>query len=115
MSESLHARYARFVHDVPRHTDTIDGVPWSWIDAGSGSTALGSGEMAGRPAWQGHVLVIHSDNDGIAKPADQVRLREIYPSAQWHEFAGTGHSSYSQQPQAYAAVVRAFVERVLAR
>lgn len=276
MSESLHDRYARFLRDVPSHTETIDGVPWSWIDAGSGSTALVvlpgavggaglffvlfqelsslirvvgidvpyvtdavptleqletllrtrgveraiflgasfsgllvqafarrypartlalilshtgptdpsrgpkerayarraaripagllrgmlrllvrllvrgtdergfwirrydealapltresmvsryslaasidelSGQMAARPAWQGHVLVIHSDNDGIAKPADQVGLREIYPNAQWHEFAGTGHSSYSKQPDAYAAVVRAFVERVLA-
>ena len=59
--------------------------------------------------------MIHSDNDAIAKPADRVRLREIYPNAQWHEFTGSGHSSYSKQPEAYAAVVRAFIERILLR
>ena len=274
MSEDLHARYARFVRDVPCRSDTIDGVPWTWIDTGSGSTALVvlpgavggaglffvlfqelsplirvigvdvpyvadaaptlsqleallrargvdqaiflgasfsgmlvqafaqrypamtralilshtgaidpsratkerayarraaripagvlrgmlrllvrllvlrteerafwirrydealapltresmvsryslaasidelSGGMTPRPAWQGDVLVIHSDNDGIAKPADQARLRAIYPNAQWHEFTGTGHSSYSKHPVAYAAVVRGFVEQL---
>jgi len=74
-----------------------------------------AGAMPARPRWQGDVLVIRSDNDCVTKPDDQVRLREIYPHAQWHEFSGTGHSSYSQQPLAYAAVVRAFVELVLAR
>jgi pimeloyl-ACP methyl ester carboxylesterase len=73
-----------------------------------------SGAMPPQPAWQGDVLVIHSENDAIAKPADRARLRDIYPSAQWHEFTGGGHSSYSKQPEAYAAVVRAFIERVLA-
>lgn len=63
-----------------------------------------------RPAWTGDVLVIHSDNDAIAKPAEQDRLRAAYPQARWHQFRGTGHSSYSNSPQAYAAVVREFVE-----
>lgn len=277
MSESLHDRYTRFVRDVPRHTDTIDGLPWSWIEAGSGSTALVvlpgavggaglffvlfqdlsalirlvgvdvpyvadagstleqleallrargveraiflgasfsgllvqafagrypgrtralilshtgpldpsrapkergyarraakipagllrgmlrllvrllvrrtderafwirrydealapltresmvsryslaasldelSGGMPAPTAWHGDVLVIHSNNDRVTKPQDQARLRDVYPQAQWHEFSGTGHSSYSQRPEAYAAVVRAFVERILAR
>jgi pimeloyl-ACP methyl ester carboxylesterase len=55
------------------------------------------------------VLVIHSDNDAIAKPTEQQRLRHQYPDAQWTEFTGAGHSSYSRDPIAYAAAVRAFV------
>ena len=74
-----------------------------------------AGAMPARPPWPGHVLIIHSDNDRVTKPKDQTRLREIYPNAQWHEFTGTGHSSYSRHPEAYAAVVRGFVERVLAQ
>jgi pimeloyl-ACP methyl ester carboxylesterase len=65
-------------------------------------------ELNGRP-WQGAMLVIHSDNDAIAKPAEQERLRRHYPDAQWHEFTGAGHSSYSRDPIAYAGVVRAFL------
>jgi hypothetical protein len=38
--EDLETRYARFVRDVPRRTETIDGVPWAWRETGSGSTAL---------------------------------------------------------------------------
>lgn len=64
-------------------------------------------------AWTGDVLIIHSDNDRVTKPKDQQQLRETYPAARWHEFAGAGHSSYSRDPGAYAAVVRSFVEDLL--
>lgn len=57
--------------------------------------------------------MIHSDNDAVAKPEEQVRLGAAYPAAQWHEFTGAGHSAYSQKPEAYAAVVRRFVEGLL--
>jgi pimeloyl-ACP methyl ester carboxylesterase len=62
--------------------------------------------------WDGKVLVIHSDDDAIAKPAEQARLREQYPGAEWIEFKGAGHSSYSSDPLAYALAVRAFVSRI---
>lgn len=66
-------------------------------------------EELGGPAWAGDVLVIHSDNDAIAKPEQQARLRQQYPDAQWVEFTGAGHSSYSRDPLAYSAAVREFV------
>jgi pimeloyl-ACP methyl ester carboxylesterase len=62
--------------------------------------------------WAGDLLVIHSDNDAIAKPEQQRRLRDQYPQAQWTKFENTGHSSYSRDPMAYAAAVRAFITRV---
>src|SRR3954466_1902981 len=66
-------------------------------------------EMAGAGAWNGPVLVIHSNDDAVAKPAEQVRLRHAFPGAAWHEFHGAGHSAYSMSPEAYADVVAAFV------
>ena len=70
-------------------------------------------EELGGPAWTGDVLVIHSGNDAIAKPEQQARLRQQYPSARWVEFTGAGHSSYSRDPVAYAAAVRQFVSRLV--
>jgi pimeloyl-ACP methyl ester carboxylesterase len=63
--------------------------------------------------WRGDVLVIHSDNDVIAKPEDQARLREQYPGAEWIEFKGAGHSAYTSDPLAYAAVIRTFLSRII--
>ena len=66
-------------------------------------------EMAGTGAWNGPVLVIHSNDDVVAKPAEQARLRQAFPHAAWHEFPGAGHSAYSMSPDAYADVIAAFV------
>jgi maspardin len=63
--------------------------------------------------WDGDVLIIHSDNDAVARPAEQSRLRAAYASAQWVEFKGAGHSSYTRDPAAYGAAVRQFVSRFL--
>lgn len=68
-------------------------------------------EVNGQP-WTGAVLIIHSDNDAVAKPAEQERLRSRYPDAQWHMFPGTGHSSYSRDPIAYAAAVGKFISQL---
>jgi pimeloyl-ACP methyl ester carboxylesterase len=65
-------------------------------------------ELVG-PPWAGDVLIIHSDNDAIAKPEQQARLRQQYPGARWVQFKGAGHSSYSRDPLAYSAAVREFV------
>ena len=62
--------------------------------------------------WQGPVLVIHSENDGIAKPAEAQRLSGAYPGAALHEFRGTGHSSYTSRPLEYASAVGEFLRQV---
>ena len=59
--------------------------------------------------WRGDVLVIHSDNDAVAKPEEQARLRDAYPTAAFHLFKGAGHSSYTKDPDAYAAAILRFV------
>ena len=41
-------------------------------------------EMAGSGGWNGPVLVIHSNDDVVAKPAEQLRLRHAFPGAAWH-------------------------------
>ena len=68
-------------------------------------------EQAGA-LWTGPVLVIHSDNDAVAKPAERERLAAGYPGAQWVEFKGGGHSSYTLDPRAYADAVGRFVAEV---
>ena len=79
------------------------------------SLAASIEELPARPPWQNDVLVIHSDGDAIAKPADQERLRQLYPQARWQQFTGAGHSSYAKDPAAYAAAIRTFVEDLLRR
>ena len=44
------------------------------------SLAASIEELPARPPWQDDVLVIHSDSDAIAKPADQERLRQALPA-----------------------------------
>ncbi|HVH56503.1 MAG TPA: alpha/beta hydrolase [Vicinamibacterales bacterium] len=63
--------------------------------------------------WDGDVLIIHSDNDVVARPAEQSRLRAAFPSAQWVEFKRAGHSSYTRDPAAYTTAVRQFVAHLL--
>jgi len=62
-------------------------------------------EEQGGTAWHGPVLIVHSNNDAVAKPAEQARLRVAYPAADWHEFYGAGHSAYSLDPERYADVL----------
>src|SRR5262245_948178 len=69
-------------------------------------------EELGGPPWSGDVLVIHSDNDAIAKPEQQARLRHEFPHAKWVEFKDAGHSSYSRDPLGYSSAVREFVSAV---
>ena len=56
-------------------------------------------------AWRGPVLIVHSNDDVVARPAEQARLRTAYPDADWQEFRGAGHSAYSLDPQRYADVL----------
>ena len=56
-------------------------------------------------AWHGPVLIVHSNDDIVARPAEQARLRLAYPAADWHEFPGAGHSAYSLDPRRYADVL----------
>lgn len=60
-------------------------------------------------AWNGPVLIIHSDNDLVAKPGEQARLRARYPDATWRLFPGTGHSTYAMMPVEYADAIASFV------
>jgi maspardin len=63
--------------------------------------------------WTGPVLIVHSDDDVVAKPAERERLRLAYPGAAWHQFTGAGHSSYSMDPEAYADVLFRWTATVL--
>ena len=61
--------------------------------------------------WAGPVLIVHSNDDVVAKPAEQARLRAAYPAADWFEFSGAGHSAYALDPQRYAEVLVAWAAK----
>jgi 3-oxoadipate enol-lactonase len=72
-----------------------------------------SAEAGYRPddltAWPGRVLVIEAADDPLFPPAAQQRLRALYPSAQVHQFRGTGHAAAILKPEEYASVLVRFV------
>jgi pimeloyl-ACP methyl ester carboxylesterase len=58
--------------------------------------------------WPGRVLVIEAADDPLFPPAAQQRLRALYPSAQVHQFRGTGHAAALLRPEEYASVLTRF-------
>lgn len=59
--------------------------------------------------WSSRVLILESDDDPQMPPATRARLRAIYPQAEVHTFADTGHSVSITDPQRYANVIRSFL------
>ncbi len=60
-------------------------------------------------AWPGKTLILESDNDPMAPPAERARLHALYPAARTHTFHDTGHISGLAKPQEYVSVVREFL------
>jgi pimeloyl-ACP methyl ester carboxylesterase len=58
--------------------------------------------------WPGRVLVVEAADDPLIPPAAQQRLRALYPSAQVHQFRGTGHAAALLRPEEYASVLTRF-------
>ena len=83
--------------------DALDGL--SREDLVSRYLLGASLEEQGGITWRGPVLIVHSNDDVVARPAEQGRLRAAYPGADWQEFRGAGHSAYSLDPQRYADVL----------
>jgi maspardin len=69
------------------------------------AASLDALEVTNGAPWGGPILIIHSDNDEVARPAERERLKASYPRAEWRVFPGTGHSTYSIAPVEYAAVI----------
>lgn len=60
--------------------------------------------------WPGRVLVVDAADDPLFPPAARQRLRALYPSAQVHQFRGTGHAAALLRPGEYASVLTRFFE-----
>lgn len=58
--------------------------------------------------WSGRVLVLEADDDPLFPPAARQRLRALYPSAQVHQFLGTGHAAALLRPEEYTSVLTRF-------
>jgi pimeloyl-ACP methyl ester carboxylesterase len=59
--------------------------------------------------WPGRVLLLEGDDDPLFPPAARGRLRALYPSAEVHRFAGTGHAAAVLKPEEYAEEVARFL------
>ena len=61
--------------------------------------------------YTGPVLVIWGREDGIVPAAHLKALRESYPAAELHTIRSAGHLVMPEQPDAFAGVLRAFLDR----
>ena len=62
-------------------------------------------------SWDGHVLIIESDDDKVANARARAALRDLYPDATVHVFEGAGHGAYVANPLGYTEIVRRFLDR----
>jgi esterase len=44
-------------------------------------------------------------------PAHHDRIRALFPAAEFEQIAGAGHWLHAEQPRAFEAAVRAFLDR----
>ena len=59
--------------------------------------------------WPVKILILESDNDPMAPPAERARLHALYPTARVYTFHDTGHISGLAKPVEYVSVVRDFL------
>ena len=60
-------------------------------------------------AWHGRILLIEAEHDGLFRPAEQMALRRLYPSAQIHTFANSPHGASLARMDDYLAVIERFL------
>lgn len=77
------------------------------------SERYGDALVPQRPLYP--VLIMEADDDPLFPPRKRAALHALYPGARTHVFHGTGHAAAVLQPDAYAAVIRGFVEEAEAR
>ncbi|HEY1015929.1 MAG TPA: alpha/beta hydrolase [Herpetosiphonaceae bacterium] len=65
------------------------------------------GDLAG---WRGRMLLIEAERDGLFGPAEQRRLRELYPAATVRTFADSPHCASLARMDDYIAAIDAFLE-----
>jgi pimeloyl-ACP methyl ester carboxylesterase len=72
------------------------------------SARYGATAVPQRPPYP--VLIVEADDDPLLTARKRASLHVLYPGARTHVFHGTGHAAGILQPDAYAAVLRQFVE-----
>ena len=76
------------------------------LQAEFGARKWSPSDLAG---WPGRVLLLEGEDDPLFPPAARARVRALYPAAQVHRFAGTGHAAAVLKPEEYADVVTRFL------
>lgn len=92
---------------------TIDGLSREDVLSRVGLAAefgdrYGGVPVPRRPLYP--VLIVEADDDPLFPPRKRAALHALYPGARTHVFHGTGHAAAVLQPDAYADVIRRFVE-----
>lgn len=60
-------------------------------------------------------LVVGSAQDKVVPAARAKELAEHWPGARYREIAGVGHAGYVEDPRAYVAPIRAFIDDITER
>lgn len=76
-----------------------------WRDFDS-SYRFGAGDLAG---WQGRMLLIEAERDGLFRRAEQLAMRALYPAARVHTFERSSHGASLAQMDDYIAVIEQFL------
>ena len=106
--EHLYAEGERFDRSYPetlrvmRATATMRGV----------RPALREAWLARAAEYAGPVLVVWGREDGIVPASDMKTLRESYPDAELRTIESAGHLVMPEQPDAFAAVLLPFLDKV---
>jgi len=59
--------------------------------------------------WPRRVLLMEGEDDPLFPAEARARLRALYPTAEVHQFRGTGHAAAVLKPEEYAEVVTRFL------
>lgn len=59
--------------------------------------------------WQGRMLIIEAERDGLFRRAERMTLRTLYPAARVHTFASRSHGASLAHMDDYIAVIERFL------
>jgi pimeloyl-ACP methyl ester carboxylesterase len=94
------------------HSLRFDTNPPSWR-VGLAEISAGMPDILDFPdiatAYDGPALFVSGDRSDYVTPADRPRIRALFPRARFASVKGAGHWVHADQPEAFRAIVEAFL------
>jgi pimeloyl-ACP methyl ester carboxylesterase len=96
------------------HSLRFDTAPPSWR-VGLAQISAGMGDILDFPAvaqpYDGPALFVSGDRSDYVTPDDRPAIRALFPRARFASVKGAGHWVHADQPEAFRAIVDAFLPR----